>query len=253
MEVHHHSHHPKSWKEYVQEFLMLFFAVFLGFMAEYYLEYRAERHKEHDYLNSMALDLKSDIVEIDKGIIGMEKIVHVGKKLEQLLYKPVWSESEIDSIYLFSLQLTATMIKPNFSTGTADQLKNAGGYRLIKNPEIVRKISDYEKWKQTLEFQENANGQNWANIHVIQNRILHAIALGVPKDIDDVQHNKEVLNRIKVMTGSKFLTKDKNLFYEYANYVWVQSGYIAYYEIMVKMQQQKAKELIKLIEDELEH
>ncbi|MEY3739101.1 MAG: hypothetical protein RL544_1879 [Bacteroidota bacterium] len=27
MEVHHHSHHPKKWKEYVTEFLMLFLAV----------------------------------------------------------------------------------------------------------------------------------------------------------------------------------------------------------------------------------
>ncbi|MHA8090446.1 hypothetical protein U8593_09105 [Aquirufa antheringensis] len=88
MEVHHHSHHPKSWKEYIQEFLMLFFAVFLGFMAEYYLEYRAERHKEHDYLVSMKEDLKADLVEIDRGIMGMEKIKSVGQRLEKLLYKP---------------------------------------------------------------------------------------------------------------------------------------------------------------------
>jgi hypothetical protein len=33
MEVHHHSHHPKKWKEYISEFLMLFLAVFSGFMA----------------------------------------------------------------------------------------------------------------------------------------------------------------------------------------------------------------------------
>lgn len=253
MEVHHHSHHPKSWKEYVQEFLMLFFAVFLGFMAEYYLEYRAERHKEHDYLNSMVVDLKSDIVEIDKGIIGMEKIKRVGGNLEKLLYKPVWNDAEVDSIYLWSLHLTATIVKPNFSTGTVDQLKNAGGYRLIKNPEIVRKISDYEKWKQTIGFQEEANGQNWANLHVIQNRILHMNTLGIPKGIYDMQHNKERLNAIKSMTGNDFLTKDKNTFHEYANYIWVQSGYVAFYEIMVKMQQEKAKELIKLIEQELEH
>ena len=32
MEVHHHSHHPKKWKEYVTEFLMLFLAVSMGFV-----------------------------------------------------------------------------------------------------------------------------------------------------------------------------------------------------------------------------
>lgn len=77
-------------------------------------------------MNSMVVDLKSDIVEIDKGIIGMEKIKRVGGKLEKLLYKQVWNDAEVDSIYLWSLQLTATLVKPNFSTGTVDQLKNAG-------------------------------------------------------------------------------------------------------------------------------
>ena len=37
MEVHKHPHHvthKKKWVEYVLEFVMLFFAVFLGFIAE---------------------------------------------------------------------------------------------------------------------------------------------------------------------------------------------------------------------------
>ena len=34
MEVHHHSHKPKNWKEYITEFIMLFTAVTLGFFAE---------------------------------------------------------------------------------------------------------------------------------------------------------------------------------------------------------------------------
>ncbi len=37
MEVHHHGHvhEKKKWKEYLFQFLMLFPAVFLGFLAEY--------------------------------------------------------------------------------------------------------------------------------------------------------------------------------------------------------------------------
>ena len=253
MEVHHHSHHPKSWKEYVQEFLMLFFAVFLGFMAEYYLEYRAERHKEHDYLVSMKEDLKADLVEIDRGIMGMEKIKSVGQRLEKLLYKPAWSDNEIDSIYILSLNLSATLIKPNFATGTIDQLKNAGGFRLIKNQEIVHKISAYEKWKQTILLQEESNSHNWRNIHLLQNKLLHVTTLGLPEKLNDIRLDKAELERIQKSTGSKFLTSDKKTLYEYANYIWVQRGYVAYYEIMVKMEQQQAKELIKLIEEELEH
>jgi hypothetical protein len=147
MEVHHHTHHPKSWKEYVQEFLMLFFAVFLGFMAEYYLEYRAERHKEHDYLVSMREDLNADLEEMKLKDSNMEEIVNSGNKIMQLVYRPVLVDADIDSIYLNSIILITRFYNIDFSTGTIDQLRNAGGFRLIQNDKIVRKISEYEKFE----------------------------------------------------------------------------------------------------------
>ena len=44
MEVHHHSHHPKKWKEYISEFLMFFAAVTLVFFAENLRKYQIEKH-----------------------------------------------------------------------------------------------------------------------------------------------------------------------------------------------------------------
>jgi len=49
MEVHHHAHHDhgkKNWKSYFWEFLMLFLAVFVGFMAEYQLEHKIEKDRK---------------------------------------------------------------------------------------------------------------------------------------------------------------------------------------------------------------
>lgn len=250
MEVHHHSHHPKKWKEYLQEFFMLFFAVFLGFMSEYYLEYRTDRHKEHDYIKSMALDLKSDSVEMELRIQGMESLKKMGKKLEKLLYQNEFSDDDIDSIYLISTKITATLITPNFSSGTIDQLKNAGGYRLIKNQEIVRKISDYDRWKNTINVQESVILQHYVNAHKLQNGVLHMTAIEIPEKINQIVLNKDELNRIAKLTGSKFLKYDHKAFQEYANYIWVLKGYVSYFEIMIKMQQQNAKDLLKLIETE---
>jgi hypothetical protein len=48
MEVHHHPdihHKPKKWKEYFLEFLMIFLAVTLGFIAENLREHLTERAK----------------------------------------------------------------------------------------------------------------------------------------------------------------------------------------------------------------
>ena len=65
MEVHHHSHHPKKWKEYITEFLMLFLAVSLGFMAENIREHQIEKHREIAYLQNVHEDLKLDLKNID--------------------------------------------------------------------------------------------------------------------------------------------------------------------------------------------
>lgn len=250
MEVHHHSHHPKSWKEYLQEFFMLFFAVFLGFMAEYYLEYRAERHKEHDYLNSMLIDLHSDLNEMDSKIAKMEEIVSAGNKLSDIIYKPSLGTQDIDTLYSASEIIISRVYNIDFSTGTIDQLRNAGGFRLIQNESIVRKISDYEKGKITMQVQLEEIIERAANVHRIQNKLLHISVFA--KDLKS-NFDKARLAAIKQHTGSVFLNSDKNAFFEYANYVNIMTGYIAHYERMAKAQQRQAKELIKLIEQELAH
>ena len=250
MEVHHHTHHPKKWKEYLQEFFMLFFAVFLGFMSEYYLEYRTDRHKEHDYIKSMALDLRSDSAEMALRIQGMESLKRMGMKLEKLLYQTEFSDNDVDSIYLISTKITATLIAPNFSTGTIDQLKNAGGFRLLKNQEMVRKISDYDRWKNTINLQVDVILQHWVNAHKFQNGLLHMTTIEMPEKLNQIVLNKDELNKIAKLTGSKFLNSAPKAFHEYANYIWVLKGYVSYFEIMIKMQQQNASELLKLIKKE---
>ena len=65
MEVHHQSHHPKKWKEYITEFLMLFLAVSLGFFAENIREQQVEKHREISYLQNVHEDLKLDLINVD--------------------------------------------------------------------------------------------------------------------------------------------------------------------------------------------
>jgi hypothetical protein len=253
MEVHHHSHHPKKWKEYVSEFLMLFFAVFLGFMSEYYLEYKAERHKEHDYLVSMIEDLKADTAEITIKNIAMDQVKRSGDQITNLVYKTKWSDEDIDSIYLNSIYITSRVVGLNFTTGTIDQLKNAGGFRLIRNQQIVKKISQYEQYKNTIKLQQEALFEKWNSVHNIQNSLIHFKVFGLDDTNAVPLYNRALLSEIATSTGSKFLRKDKVLFYEYANYIGVMRGYNTYYQLMSNIEKQKAIELIGIIEKELSH
>jgi hypothetical protein len=141
MEVHHHSHHPKKWKEYITEFLMLFLAVSLGFMAENIREHQVEKQREIKFLQNIHQDLQKDIKEIDTNIAYMDQ--------KQLLADTLFSKIKDQSIrknlpefYYYVKNLSFRHLFENSDNGFT-QLKTSGGLRLIENNEIVEKIQDY--------------------------------------------------------------------------------------------------------------
>jgi hypothetical protein len=75
-------------------------------------------------------------------------------------------------------------------------------------------------------------------------------AIEIPEKINQIILNKDELNRIAKLYHSKFLNDNLKAFQEYANYIWVLKGYVSYFEIMIKMQKQNAKDLLILIEKE---
>jgi hypothetical protein len=69
MEVHHHSHSSrKKWTHYFWEFLVLFFAVFCGFLAEYQLEHKFESDREKVLAKVFYEDIKKDTAALISGI-----------------------------------------------------------------------------------------------------------------------------------------------------------------------------------------
>ena len=71
MEVHHHTHKPKTekhFKHYLFEFLMLFLAISAGFLVENLREHYVENKREKVFINSYVEDLKQDTAKINANI-----------------------------------------------------------------------------------------------------------------------------------------------------------------------------------------
>ncbi|MEK0422871.1 MAG: hypothetical protein RLZ95_781 [Bacteroidota bacterium] len=151
MEVHHHSHHPKKWKEYITEFLMLFLAVSLGFFAENLRERQIEKHREISYLKNVHEDLQLDLKNIDN--VMNQNTVRL--QAMDTLFKSI-SDNIITNedvyYYIRNLALRATFESSHVGL---DQIKSAGGLRMIKNPEIISGIQEYERSLDALEKLEN--------------------------------------------------------------------------------------------------
>lgn len=99
MEVHHHSHHPKKWKEYITEFLMLFAAVTLGFFAENQREHYIESLRETQYMESLMEDLARDKIDLDESIKFTKTQVLYYDTAISLLSTGNWSLDNVKMFY----------------------------------------------------------------------------------------------------------------------------------------------------------
>jgi hypothetical protein len=151
MEVHHHSHHPKKWKEYITEFLMLFLAVSLGFMAENIREHQIEKQREIAYLKNVHEDLKLDLINIDNVFNSNTIRLQAMDTLFKIINNNTITNEDV-YYYIRNLALRATFESSHVGL---DQIKSAGGLRMVKNPEIISGIQEYERALDALDKLEN--------------------------------------------------------------------------------------------------
>ena len=147
MEVHKHSHHvthKKKWGEYVLEFLMLFLAVFLGFLAEYRLEHVIEKDREKEYMVTMLEDLKSDTSLLTYATKYWNGINADIDSVADAIQLPL-TQVDLRKTYRH-LNNALNYFSFSYNERTIAQLKNAGGFRLIRNRKVANKIIAYDQF-----------------------------------------------------------------------------------------------------------
>jgi hypothetical protein len=147
MEVHHHPdihHKSKKWKEYFLEFVMIFLAVTLGFIAENIREHITDKAKEKQYLTGFIRNIKDDtanlhhVIEFDrrllKGIDSMLVLSHVNLSID----------SNRKSFYYIAMQYLYNSASFKSNDATLQQLKSTGDYRLIEKDHVADSLTKYD-------------------------------------------------------------------------------------------------------------
>jgi hypothetical protein len=228
MEVHHHSSHPvdsrqstarKKWTHYFWEFLMLFLAVFCGFMAENLREHQIEHRREKQYMVSLVADLENDATNLLGGFSLKEDRI-----------------AAIDSIFLFfennpdveSIKgsVHRQLLRTNWdrlyrrNTTTIDQLKYAGGMRLIRKKKVADSIAAYDLSWIRAEFWKEAYVNQQEKEKTLISQLMNAgdlleayrtnpDPLHMPKINDDkiIRINRQFLNQfLNELTLQKIIT-----------------------------------------------
>ena len=159
MEVHHHpiaigSHTSrKKWTHYFWEFLMLFLAVFCGFLAEYQLEHVIENQREEKYILSFIEDLKADTVKINQVLQASIEQQKAFDTLMAVLKEPGFVNNP-DKFEKYGGTIFI-LLAFHQTDRTLQQLKNAGGLRLIRNQAASDSIIAYDNMIREVEEQRD--------------------------------------------------------------------------------------------------
>ena len=129
------------------EFLILFFAVFLGMLAEYKLEHFIEHEREKNYVRSLVRDVELDILSLERSHANRQLQISYFDSLGHLLQNG--SEGRMGDFYFYARHIT----RPapfQYHDRTIQQLKNSGLLRLIRSREAADSITIYDNEKISL-------------------------------------------------------------------------------------------------------
>lgn len=144
MEVHHHPHiEKKRFKEYLLEFFMLFLAVFLGFVAENIREHLADKKRGREYVISFIEDLKKDTAQYGKLLDEYSFMDSATNQItacyDTITHHPTSTEC-LGKITPYLMSFTDFV----YTDRTIQQLKTAGGLRLIEDKSAADSIISYD-------------------------------------------------------------------------------------------------------------
>ena len=146
MEVHKHPHHvthKKKGGEYLLEFLMIFIAVTLGFIAENMRETISDKAKEKEYVISIKKDLIADKASLNIWIPKLFEKISGYDTLISLLQNPGYTTRGSELYYYARFSTRSSVFSANNNTIT--ELKNSGNFRLIRDKDVINALINFQR------------------------------------------------------------------------------------------------------------
>jgi hypothetical protein len=251
MEVHHHPdlhHKKKKIKEYLLEFLMIFIAVTLGFFAESYREYLAERSKEKEYIYSIVNDLKNDTLNFNfSAAANKQLIVGIDSLIKIMSVPSTNNDTGLIALKYYSRYLLSTY-SVTLSDGTISQLRNNGGLRLLQKDSVYKTIISYYNMAKNLTEVQYYNTHQWM-INIAQNQASHIFNYSANIiDITDPTYGELNLNTIN--NNRALNTTDRGVIIAFLNNVIIYRGTLGTYVNNILNLKETAIELLSLIQEE---
>lgn len=133
----------KNWRAYFLEFLMIFLAVTLGFIAESIRQHFVEKKQEKEYAISLVRDLKLDTADINRVMKGLRRDIGRADTIIVLFEKRDFRNTS-GYIYFLGRRLGLRNLWRS-NDGTIQQLTYSGGLNVFRNKSVIDSIQNYTR------------------------------------------------------------------------------------------------------------
>jgi hypothetical protein len=220
MEVHHHPNvEKKGFKEYFLEFLMIFLAVTLGFIAENIREKYVEHERAGSYAVSMAGDLKADTAELKSYIAYSSYASHNIDTLMQLFAASELKQIPSGKLYWYGLYGGARRYFVA-NDATFQQMKSSGSLRYFEKS-IAQQAAHYDQLCRAIQTEQDYDQLIYVEVRKLRGQIFEFMYNDAANNIVRANTISFDQNRIDsfIRTNPPLLTYDKSIFNQYVELV----------------------------------
>jgi hypothetical protein len=245
MEVHHHPEvEKKGFKEYILEGLMIFLAVFMGFIAENVRERVADNEREHQYMESLVRDLAMDTAALNAGFPLKEKRIEAIDTVFTFFQGHPASKTIPLNVYRNIRRATFDRVYTR-NTGTINQLKNAGGLRLVRKSNVRDSLATYDWSWERLNYYKDVYYSDQQIEYGLIEKMINANDLLLSYRLD-----RAVKSTFPSLSNSSIISINSIYQNEYLNLLYRQKITTVQDEERYKTQERRAELLIKMIKKE---
>jgi hypothetical protein len=133
----------KRLKDYLQEGLMIFVAVVMGFLAENVREGIGNREKEKQYMRSYIKNLQQDSTILQRNIFDNNRKITYLDSLISFSRKDISTVPNRVAFYYFCVRTVGYYSEFSNNDATFLQLTYSGGLRLIRKDHVADSIAEY--------------------------------------------------------------------------------------------------------------
>lgn len=252
MEVHHHSHKPKNWKEYITEFIMLFAAVTLGFFAENLREHSIISHRIEQNKVAILKDLEQDAITIDSILIDEQNAIKTFDRLLNVLYlaknNRINQEQLIDSIKVFP-DIIATTFTLYVNNSSFKNMQSSGLLSYVEEEELKNRLSYYyevvfKRIESNNVFFDQAGKEFGVTLPIGIGSLIRKI--NSDSTSYDLKKPSNYLNFMLSLQETKNLLQSEKFIYDIQKYY----NQIFVYQLALQMAKEENAKLLKLLKSE---